>query len=89
MAASVHIWTIVLTVSLDKSTKQYFFITWVKEDNSLECCIFVLVYLNILKGLDQLIKHSVGYLKYLLFRTVPVDHTAITCTHITYRNYHN
>ena len=59
--------------------KMLIFITWVKEDNSLECCILIVIYLNILKRLEQLIQHSIGYPAYLWFRTVSMYHTAITC----------
>lgn len=61
------------------NTKHYFSITWIKEDNSLERCILVVVYLNILKGLNQLIQHPVSYPTYLCNRTVSVDRTVITC----------
>lgn len=54
-----------------------FLITRVKENNRLERCILVVVYLNILEGLDQLVQHSVGYLVHLLLGTVPVDHAAV------------
>lgn len=64
-----------------KSGEMTFFVTWVKEDNGLERRILVVVYLNILEGLDQLVQHSVGHPTDLRFRTVPVDHTAVTCGH--------
>lgn len=64
--------------------ERWLFITWVKEDNCLESRILVVVYLNILEGLDQFVQHSVGYPADLRFRTVPVDHTAITCRHRAY-----
>lgn len=54
-------------------------LTWVKEDNSLQSCILIVVYLNILEGLNQLVQDSVGYPENLRFRAVPVYHAAITC----------
>lgn len=58
-----------------------YFITWVKEDNGLKCCIFVVIYLDILEWLDQFVQHSVGYSGDLWLRAIPVDHAAITCRH--------
>lgn len=66
--------------------ERWLFTTWVKEDNCLESRILVVVYLNILEGLDQFVQHSVGYPADLRFRTVPVDHTAITCRHRAYQS---
>lgn len=57
----------------------HFIITWVKEDDSLERRILIVVYLNILEGLDQLIQHSVCNPTDLWLRTVPGDHAAVTC----------
>lgn len=72
-----HLWFTIFTGSGVKC--HFLFITWVKKDNSLECCKLVVIYLYFLEGPHQLIQDSVGYPTDLWFRTVSVDHTAITC----------
>lgn len=53
--------------------------TWVEEDDGLQRCVLVLVYLDVLEGLHQLVQDPVGDPENLRFGAVPVDHAAVPC----------
>ena len=53
-----------------------FIVTWVEEDDGFERGVLVVIDLNVLEGLNQLVQHAVSHPRELLFRAVPLDHTA-------------